>query len=52
MITLQQLIALAKKIFVGYKVECREIDHKHSTMGRQGDKSRNVKEAIILCYPE
>ncbi|MCT4583104.1 MAG: DNA adenine methylase [Flavobacteriales bacterium] len=51
MISLEKLLSIAETIFLNYNIEIREIDYKHSTMGRQGDKSRNVKEALIICSP-
>jgi adenine-specific DNA-methyltransferase len=47
MISLENLVGIARRI--GFSVSILEIDHKHSTMGRLKDKSRNVKEALILC---
>lgn len=47
MISLETLDQIARDI--GYKIEALEIDHKHSTMGRLNDKSRDVKEALLLC---
>lgn len=49
MITLNELEVLAKEIFTGYKVYIKELDYSHSTMGRQGDKSRTVKEYLLIC---
>ena len=49
MISLSELLELANSIFVGYNVDIKEMDYKHSTMGRQGDKSRDVKEVLIVC---
>ena len=51
MISLDDLIKLAKNSFKNYIIAFKEIDHKHSTMGRQKDKSRNVKEALLICQP-
>ena len=51
MITLEDLLSLAETICIDYKISIQEMDYKHSTMGRQGDKSRNVKEALIVCIP-
>lgn len=47
MISLETLKAIA--VNKGYAVKALEIDHKHSTMGRQKDKDRDVKEALLLC---
>jgi adenine-specific DNA-methyltransferase len=48
MIQLQEIqdIATDQK----YNVNVFEIKHKHSTMGRQKDKNRDVTEALIFCY--
>ncbi len=51
MISLDDLISLAKVCFKNYIISFKEIDYKHSTMGRQKDKSRDVKEALLICQP-
>ena len=51
MISLDDLLALAETFCGNYKISIQEMDYKHSTMGRQGDKSRDVKEALIICVP-
>lgn len=51
MISLDDLISLAKVYFKNYIISFKEIDYKHSTMGRQKDKSRDVKEALLICQP-
>lgn len=47
MISLGELDEIASEN--GYTVEALEVNHKHSTMGRQKDKYRDVKEALLLC---
>lgn len=47
MISLEMLKTIATN--KGYCVTALEVDHKHSTMGRQKDKNRDVKEALLLC---
>lgn len=32
-----------------YNIKLREINHRHSTMGRLGDKDRAVFETLLLC---
>jgi len=49
MISLDALIKCAEEISKEYKVTIKEIDYLHSTMGRQKDKYREVKE-ILLIY--
>ncbi|UZO80651.1 DNA adenine methylase [Aquimarina sp. ERC-38] len=49
MITLDDLINLAGTHFRGYIISIKQIDYKHSTMGRQKDKNRDVKEALLVC---
>lgn len=51
MIEIDTLLTLANNCFRGYNIEIRTMEHKHSTMGRLGDKSRDVQEAIIICRP-
>ena len=51
MISLEELMALSKKSFKSYIISNKEMDHKHSTMGRQKDKSRDVKESLLICKP-
>ncbi|PHI18031.1 restriction endonuclease [Lewinellaceae bacterium SD302] len=48
MITLEQILDIAKSELKGYLITTEEIDYKHSTMGRQGDKHRDVKEVLII----
>lgn len=49
MITKEELIELAHSIFQNYRIEVKDRSHIHSTMGRQGDKSRMVREVLIIC---
>lgn len=50
MIELDRLLELSREVFNGdYDVEVRYQDHQHSTMGRKEDKSRDVKECLILA---
>jgi adenine-specific DNA-methyltransferase len=49
MITLNDLLILAKANFPNYSIHVKELDYLHSTMGRQGDKSRNVTEVLVVC---
>lgn len=52
MIGLDKIIELAKTSFGdSYKVYFKEVNYKHSTMGRSEDKSRKVKEYIIIATP-
>jgi adenine-specific DNA-methyltransferase len=52
MISLEALMNLAKKTFTqDYSVSIEELDYKHSTMGRSGDKSRSVREVLLLVKP-
>lgn len=53
MITYNELQDVAKLTFgESYNIVTRTLDHIHSTMGRQGDKSRDVKEVLIICEPK
>jgi len=47
MITLGLIMDIARE--EGYSTCILELAHKHSTMGRQKDKDRDVTEALILC---
>ena len=51
MISMNELMHMAQNQFQNYDVFEREIDHTHSTMGRQKDKSRLVKESLLICRP-
>lgn len=44
------VISLAEKYFTkDYSIEIKEIDHKHSTMGRFEDQSRDVIEYLVIA---
>jgi len=49
MITLDQLKALCHESFLN--VEVKTNDYLHATMGRRGDKHREVEEALVICQP-
>jgi adenine-specific DNA-methyltransferase len=49
MITLEELKALCKQAFVSVSVKTN--DYLHATMGRRGDKHREVEEALVICQP-
>ena len=50
MITLEQIIGIANEVLENeYEVTYREADHKHSTMGRSDDKSKDVKEYLVIA---
>jgi adenine-specific DNA-methyltransferase len=52
MIDLKKLLDLAKNVFKDeYDVGYKKVDYTHSTMGRSKDKSRNVKEYLIIATP-
>ncbi len=52
MITLEDILAIAHRELKGeYEITTREIDYLHSTMGRINDKSRDVKEYLIIATP-
>ncbi|MGJ1266638.1 DNA adenine methylase [Sphingobacterium spiritivorum] len=48
MISLEEIVNIGSKIFINYSISIKEIEYKHSTMGRQNDKHRDVLEAIII----
>lgn len=49
-VSIDKIISLAKEYFsTGYIVEIKEINHKHSTMGRFEDQSRAVIEYLIIA---
>lgn len=50
MITLDEMIAIAKRTLPGRKIEILTTDHEHMTMGRKDDRQRSVKEALLLAY--
>lgn len=52
MISLEQILNIATKIFKNeYIVHSKAVDYTHSTMGRSEDKSREVKEYLIIARP-
>ena len=53
MITLEDMLTLLREVYegTGFKIWAEDIEHQHSTMGRSGDKMREVKEAFIFCAP-
>lgn len=51
MITLNELLILAKKNFTNHSINVKSMDHAHMTMGRQNDRDREVKELLILIKP-
>ncbi len=52
MITLEQILKLANIIFEDrYSISTKAIDYTHSTMGRFEDKSREVKEFLVIAQP-
>jgi len=48
MISMDTLISCAKSVSKKYVIEVKEIDYLHSTMGRQKDKYRKVKEVLLI----
>lgn len=49
MITLNQILEIAKQVMGSdYEVGYNEADHKHSTMGRNDDKNKEVTEYLII----
>lgn len=50
MITLETLLDISKKTLSSdYDIWVEDLDHKHMTMGRQNDRSRDVKELMLLA---
>ena len=49
MISLEELEQLADNILDGYDLQILLSDHRHMTMGRRGDRDREVKECLILA---
>ena len=47
MITLSELLSLAKKTLPQYSITKKSIDFSHMTMGRKADRQREVKELLI-----
>lgn len=49
-VPIEVIINLAKKYFVeGYDIVVKELDHKHSTMGRFEDQNRDVIEYLVIA---
>lgn len=48
MISLDSLIDCAEGVTESYEIKLKKLDYLHSTMGRQKDKYRSVKEIIII----
>lgn len=52
MISLEEILLIAKSTFSdNYTIEVKELNYKHSTMGRSGDKNRDVKEILLIAKP-
>ena len=52
MISLEKILDIAQSQFgIGYEIYSKAIDYTHSTMGRSEDKSREVKEYLIIAKP-
>ncbi|MEM8937947.1 MAG: DNA adenine methylase [Bacteroidota bacterium] len=52
MISLAQILEIARIILKeNYEVYTKELDYEHSTMGRFDDKSRTVKEYLLIAKP-
>lgn len=50
MISLEELLKMAAQNFgQEYDISYKEVNYKHSTMGRRDDKSRNVQEYLITA---
>lgn len=49
MITLEELVSLCGRGFK--RVTVKKNDYLHATMGRRGDKNREVEETLIICQP-
>lgn len=50
MIRLDEIVEIANSSFdFNYDISVKSIDHLHSTMGRSEDKSREVKEYLIIA---
>ncbi len=49
-VPIEIIISLTKQYFFeGYQVEVKEVDHKHSTMGRFEDQNRDVIEYLVIA---
>ncbi|MDO6808879.1 DNA adenine methylase [Zobellia galactanivorans] len=52
MISLDEILSIAKNTLNNkFEVYTKEVDHIHSTMGRFEDKSRDVKEYLLIAQP-
>lgn len=52
MISLEEILRIARNsLGIGHEVYTKEVDYVHSTMGRSEDKSREVKEYLIIAKP-
>lgn len=52
MISLEKILELAQNVFgEEYNVYSKAVDYTHSTMGRSNDKSREVKEYLVIAKP-
>lgn len=50
MISLETLVEISEKTFEsGYEIWIETLDHQHMTMGRRNDRSRDVKEVMLLA---
>lgn len=50
MISLETLLDISKiTLKSNYEIWVEDLDHKHMTMGRQNDRSRDVKELMLLA---
>jgi adenine-specific DNA-methyltransferase len=53
MISLEKILDIAKKVFKDrYHIMTKAINYTHSTMGRFDDKSREVKEYLVIAHPK
>lgn len=50
MISLDELLAIGKKVLPNRKVEVLTTNHEHMTMGRKEDRQRSVKEGLLLAH--
>jgi adenine-specific DNA-methyltransferase len=49
-VPIEIIISLAKQYFFdGYEIEVKEVEHKHSTMGRFEDQNRDVIEYLLIA---
>lgn len=52
MISLEKILEIAKvELGIDYDIYSKAVDYIHSTMGRSEDKSREVKEFLIIAKP-